>query len=151
MSCSTRCPCIKWSCVAEGLREVYVTVQRDRLVTTEGGLSTPDLQAYFDRLDVRLEDGWRVEVNLRARDWMSEVARRLGRGFVILIDYGHEARELYSAAHASGTLTTFARHTMAGPETRGSRAAVAAASRRPGHHGARRLHDDHAARPKRPA
>ena len=66
---------------------------------------------------MRLEDGWRVEVNLRARDWMSEVARRLGRGFVILIDYGHEARELYSAAHASGTLTTFARHTMAGPET----------------------------------
>jgi SAM-dependent MidA family methyltransferase len=44
-------------------------------------------------------------------------ARRLGRGFVILIDYGHEARELYSAAHASGTLTTFARHRMTGPET----------------------------------
>src|SRR5204863_6371979 len=38
-------------------------------------------------------------------------------GFVILVDYGHEARELYSASHASGTLTTFARHTMAGPES----------------------------------
>src|SRR5207247_10190704 len=30
----------------------------------------------------------------------------------ILIDYGHEARELYSAAHAGGTLTTFTAHTM---------------------------------------
>jgi SAM-dependent MidA family methyltransferase len=102
----------------EGLREIYVTVQRGQLDTTEAGLSTPELQAYFDRLDVKLEDGWRVEVNLRARDWMFEVARRLGRGFVILIDYGHDARELYSATHASGTLTTFSRHLMAGPEAR---------------------------------
>src|SRR5205814_5345440 len=46
-----------------------------------------------------------------------DVAGRLRRGFVILIDYGHEARELYSAAYPSGTLTTFARHTMAGPES----------------------------------
>src|SRR4029079_15228970 len=36
--------------------------------------------------------------------------RRLRRGFIIVIDYGHEARELYSASHAAGTLTTFARH-----------------------------------------
>jgi hypothetical protein len=36
---------------------------------------------------------------------------RLTRGFAILIDYGHEARELYSVSHSGGTLTTFARHT----------------------------------------
>jgi SAM-dependent MidA family methyltransferase len=98
------------------LREVFVTTRRDQLITIEGELSTPDLQAYFDRLNVTLMDGWRVEVNLRARDWMTDVARRLTRGFVLLIDYGHEASHLYSAAHASGTLTTFSRHTMAGPE-----------------------------------
>ena len=50
---------------------------------------------------------------------MRDAARRLRRGFIILIDYGHEARELYSATHSVGTLTTFARHTMAGPETPG--------------------------------
>ena len=33
-----------------------------------------------------------------------------------LIDYGHPARELYSVAHASGTLTTFSGHRSAGPE-----------------------------------
>jgi SAM-dependent MidA family methyltransferase len=101
---------------AEGLREVFVAAHRDQLITIEGELSTPDLQTYFDRLDVTLMDGWRVEVNLRARDWMTEVARRLTEGFVLLIDYGHEASHLYSAGHASGTLTTFSRHTMAGPE-----------------------------------
>ena len=43
-------------------------------------------------------------------DWIRDAARRLRRGFIILIDYGHEARELYSPTHAAGTLTTFARH-----------------------------------------
>jgi len=44
---------------------------------------------------------------------MREAARRLDRGFLIVIDYGHEAAELFSAAHASGTLRTFQHHTTA--------------------------------------
>jgi SAM-dependent MidA family methyltransferase len=36
---------------------------------------------------------------------------------MVLIDYGHEAAELYSVTHSAGTLTTFARHRAAGPET----------------------------------
>ena len=102
---------------AGGLREVYVDACDDRLITREGPPSTPALAGYLDRLGVVLEPGWRVEINLRALDWIHDVAGRLERGFVILVDYGHEARELYSPSHASGTLTTFARHTMAGPET----------------------------------
>ena len=89
---------------------------------------------------VELEPGWRVEINLGAVDWIRDVARRLRRGFVILIDYGHEARELYSASHAAGTLTTFTRHTMARPIAARDRPGVARASRRSGHHRARRLH-----------
>jgi SAM-dependent MidA family methyltransferase len=102
---------------AGGLREVYVDVSDGRLITREGPLSTPALAGYLDRLGVVLEPGWRVEINLRALEWIRNVARRLRRGFVILIDYGHEARELYSATHATGTLTTFVRHTLAGPES----------------------------------
>jgi SAM-dependent MidA family methyltransferase len=102
---------------AAGLREVYVDARNGRLVTREGPLSTPALASFLDRLEVVLAPGWCVEINLRALDWIRDVAARLRRGFVILIDYGHEARELYSPSHASGTLTTFARHTMAGPES----------------------------------
>jgi SAM-dependent MidA family methyltransferase len=100
----------------DGLREVYVDVSRDALRTIEGPPSTPELAAYLERLGIVLEPGWRVEINLRACEWIRAAARRLTRGFIILIDYGHEARELYSVTHAGGTLTTFARHTMAGPE-----------------------------------
>ena len=87
------------------------------LGTVEGPPSTPALEAYLDRLGVSLEPGWRVEINLRAIDWVREAARRLERGFMILVDYGHEARELYSATHSAGTLTSFSGHRSAGPES----------------------------------
>jgi SAM-dependent MidA family methyltransferase len=86
------------------------------LILREGPPSTPDLAAYLDRLGVVLEPGWRVEINLRAVDWIRDAARRLSRGFIILIDYGHDARDLYSASHSAGTLTSFARHRSRGPE-----------------------------------
>ena len=119
----------------DGLREIYVVASRQspvvsqpssvgsqpssvpRLMTIEGPLSTPALAEYLAALDVRLEPGWRVEINLRAVDWVRDAARRLVRGFMILIDYGHYARELYSATHSAGTLTTFASHRSAGPES----------------------------------
>jgi SAM-dependent MidA family methyltransferase len=106
----------------DGLREVYVgsgPVEGDGLTLVEGPPSTPALAEYLARLRVDLEPGWRVEINLRALDWIRVAAERLIRGFVILIDYGHEARELYSPTHAGGTLTTFSSHTMAGPEAPG--------------------------------
>ena len=101
----------------DGLREVYVDSATRGLILREGPLSTPALATYLDRLGVTLEPGWRVEINLRAVDWIREAARRLRRGFIILIDYGHEARELYSATHSAGTLTTYAAHQSTGPES----------------------------------
>jgi SAM-dependent MidA family methyltransferase len=79
-----------------------------RLVTGEP--STPRLRAYLDAAGAHLETDWRAEINLHAIDWIRHAARRLRRGFMILIDYGHEAPELYSVAHAAGTLTTFSGH-----------------------------------------
>jgi SAM-dependent MidA family methyltransferase len=102
-----------------GLREVYVTTSTASVLTTcEGPLSTPALADHLARLGVTLEAGWRAEINLRAVDWMREAARRLARGFIILIDYGHEARDLYSLSHAQGTLTAFARHVATVPSDR---------------------------------
>ena len=124
----------------DGLREVYVGLQSSvvshqsrvvsrasqtvdgppaddcRLTTVEGPLSTPALADYLDRLGVTLEPGWRVEINLRAVTWIRDAARRLRRGFIILIDYGHDARELYSPTHSNGTLTTFVKHRSGGPD-----------------------------------
>ena len=101
----------------DGLHEVYVVERDGHLAATEGPLSDPALRTYFDDIGIMLEDGWRAEVNLSARAWVADAARRLRRGFLILIDYGHAARELYSATHSSGTLSTYHRHVMSGAET----------------------------------
>jgi SAM-dependent MidA family methyltransferase len=99
----------------DGLREIYVAAAKrssgsEGLEIREGPPSTPALAAYLHRLGVALKPGWRVEINLRAVEWVREAAATLRRGFIMLIDYGHPAAELYSASHASGTLATFARH-----------------------------------------
>jgi SAM-dependent MidA family methyltransferase len=105
----------------EGLREVFVVWREGRLTTVEGAPSTPALAAHLARLEVALEPGWRTEIGLRAVDWVRDAGRRLRRGFLILIDYGHEASDLHSATHAAGTLTSFTRHTMSGPEATADR------------------------------
>jgi SAM-dependent MidA family methyltransferase len=108
----------------DGLREIYVDEGRGglpretpgRLRTVEGHLSTPRIAEYLDRVGARLGPGWFAEVNLAAADWVQDVAQRLERGFLVLVDYGHEAATLYSASHAAGTLTTFRRHASEGRE-----------------------------------
>ena len=104
----------------DGLKEIYVDAggpESRALRTIEGPLSAPALAEYLARLDVDLQPGWRVEINLRAVEWIRDAARRLRRGFIIVIDYGHDARELYSPTHAAGTLTSFRGHRSAGPES----------------------------------
>jgi SAM-dependent MidA family methyltransferase len=94
----------------DGLREVYVDARGDHLDTTEGPVSSARIPEYLDRVGARLQPGWFAEVNLAAFDWIGEAGARLDRGFLVVIDYGHDAATLYSASHATGTLTTYRRH-----------------------------------------
>lgn len=105
-----------------GLREVYVDVENttggdaavgERFVERLGPLSSARVAAHVSDHAIALEPGWRAEVVPAAADWVREAVTALDRGFLILIDYGHEARELYSATHAAGTLTTYHRHAQA--------------------------------------
>jgi SAM-dependent MidA family methyltransferase len=114
---------------ATGLREVFVDVQGDRLVERPGDPSTPEIARYLAHVGVVLPPGWRAEVNLAAVSWIRTAARSLGRGFLLIIDYGHEAARLYAVA--SGTLATFRRHTTAVPRPAG-REPVAACLADPG-------------------
>jgi SAM-dependent MidA family methyltransferase len=100
------------------LREVYVDERDGQILAREGPPSSPALAAYLRRAGVALEEGWRAEISLAAIEWVRDAARRLTRGFIVLVDYGHEARELYSMTHSGGTLTTFAQHAASGPESR---------------------------------
>jgi len=100
---------------ASGLREIYVTEREGRLVEIEGPMSDPTVTGYISdcisRSGLTLAIGARVEVGLEAERWVRRAADTLDRGFLLLFDYGHEARELYSATHHSGTLMSYRGHT----------------------------------------
>jgi SAM-dependent MidA family methyltransferase len=95
-----------------GLREVYVTGKGDEFGELLGLPSTPELDGYLSRLGVVLLEGQRAEINLAARSWLKSVARALTRGFVITIDYGYHAAELYAPVRKNGTLLCYFRHTI---------------------------------------
>ena len=100
-----------------GLREVFIDIhasrdsaQAPRFVERLEELSTPRIAEYLARAGAEMHGGWRAEVNLRAQDWTKRAAASLRHGFMVLIDYGHDERELYNASHSAGTLTSYKQH-----------------------------------------
>jgi len=95
------------------LWEVLVTLDsHDRFVEVVGEPSTPALAQRFEALGVELPDGFRTEVNLGLAKWLQETFEALSRGYVLLMDYGHEAATLYDASRSRGTLRCYYRHTL---------------------------------------
>ncbi|MEE9252514.1 MAG: SAM-dependent methyltransferase [Thermodesulfobacteriota bacterium] len=94
------------------VREIYVTCRDGELTEIISEPSTPELAGYFEGYDVSPPDGAEVEINLLAGQWMSSVARALKRGFVLTIDYGHLAAELFSPERRKGTMRCFSKHTL---------------------------------------
>jgi SAM-dependent MidA family methyltransferase len=93
------------------LQEVYIAQEWEKLVETLGEPSTPALAARLETLDIELAEGQIAEINLGLDRWAEEVAAALEAGFVLTIDYGHPAHELYSAERRPwGALTTYYRH-----------------------------------------
>jgi SAM-dependent MidA family methyltransferase len=92
------------------LKEVYVTQDHGRLKEQWGELSDPRIASYFQSMDVSLQEGQRAEVNLKALDWVEKVARCLKKGFVLTIDYGYLAKELYGPQRREGTLLCYYQH-----------------------------------------
>ncbi len=89
-------------------QEVYVT---EDFAEALGPLSTPRLADYLRDLPVHLMEGYTTEINLRALDWLEDIAQRLQRGFVLTIDYGYEREDYFSPQHREGTLLCYHRHT----------------------------------------
>ena len=116
------------------LKEVYVSVNQQnsqtQFVEVVGDLSTPKLVEYFDLVGIDLRsvsrwqshpkdsqresppypDGYRTEVNLAALDWVTTVANRLQRGYVLTIDYGYPSDRYYHPMRSTGTLQCYFQH-----------------------------------------
>ncbi len=95
------------------LLELYVTLGKDGGLTEEPGEpSTPRIEEYLTKQGIHLHEGWETEVNLGASGWVREVARALGQGYVVTVDYGDLAPELYTERRKKGTLMSYYKHTV---------------------------------------
>ena len=94
------------------IKERYVARRDGRLLFCEGALSDERLSGWFPDLGVELSPGQRVEVNLCAFDWVSEAARRMERGAILIFDYGFSARALYGPTRPEGALRGYRNHTL---------------------------------------
>ena len=95
----------------DGLKEVYIGLERNELVEITGDLSDPEIAIRFADLGISLVEGQTAEVNLALEAWAQDVSASLERGFILTIDYGHKANDLYdSDVRTKGTLVTYHRH-----------------------------------------
>ncbi len=94
------------------LLELFVT-WRAGFVEVPAEPSTPELAARLAAVGIvpdQLAEGQVGEVCLGLAPWLDAVAARLARGFVVAIDYGFEAAELYGPRHLAGTLLGYRGH-----------------------------------------
>jgi SAM-dependent MidA family methyltransferase len=87
--------------------ELYVDYRDGRFVNCFKPLSMPVLVQYLRQVNPTWPEGYRTEVNLLAIGWMEQVARRMDRGFVLTIDYGHTAQDLYGPERKDGTFLCY--------------------------------------------
>jgi SAM-dependent MidA family methyltransferase len=80
---------------------------------TIGAASTELLADYFAQSRIQLAEGRAVEVNLEIGDWIRKVSGRIRTGYLITVDYGADAEELYSSpGREQGTLRGFHEHRL---------------------------------------
>jgi SAM-dependent MidA family methyltransferase len=95
-----------------GLSETYVALDANGdFVWSIGPLSTPRLAEFISEYAIDLAPGRIIEINLAIDNWLSAVSEKLKQGFLITVDYGAEAAELYDPAlRPDGTLRGFSLH-----------------------------------------
>jgi len=92
------------------LKEIFVDFRGGQFLSATAPLSTCAIAEYFATQGVILQERQYAEAGLEACDWITEVGRRLERGYVLTIDYGHHAAELFDDHHMRGTLLAYQNH-----------------------------------------
>jgi SAM-dependent MidA family methyltransferase len=97
--------------VVEGeLRELYTSLAGDRYLELVGRPSRPEVLCSLAEAHSRPPEGSVVEISLAAREWLRDAADRIETGYLVTMDFGGSAADLYAKATARGGLKCFRRH-----------------------------------------
>jgi SAM-dependent MidA family methyltransferase len=110
------------------VQEVFVTLTEGHLTEVLDEPSSPRIEERLTSLGLFpasataegpqlnaapfLPEGYRGEVNLAMEDWTGQLVQALDRGFILTIDYGQLAPDLYSLQNNQGTLVCYHRHVV---------------------------------------
>jgi len=94
------------------LVELYVQLSSTgQFEWLEGPLSDRRLLEMYAENDVEISEDYCIELSPEIDQWLKMVAQKLRRGYLITVDYGAEANELYNnPARRNGTLRAYSRH-----------------------------------------
>ena len=96
------------------LREAWVTWQDGWFTEVLGDPSSPELAAHLAADGVELREGQRADVSLAAPRALAAMAASLvPGGRLLVIDYGHDATELYGPRRMAGSLLAYRSHRVA--------------------------------------
>lgn len=90
------------------LMEIFVDYQNEFIEVLQP--ANEDLKNYLKEQNIVLPKDYTTEINLKAISWIEDIAVSLKTGFVLTIDYGFSAGELYSSKRSAGTLVCYKNH-----------------------------------------
>ena len=88
--------------------KLHLGFEGDRLIEVWLAPTADELE-FLDRYSVHPEEGERVEVALVGQRWAKAIATAIGRGFLVIIDYGYTRSEQLAGRHR-GTLMAYRQH-----------------------------------------
>lgn len=94
------------------LREIYVSLKDDQFTEVLDKPSTSALEEYFKPYEIEFTEGREVEINLSAGEWIRKLGQIIRRGFLLTVDYGYLAPELFSPQRIKGTYKCIHRHSI---------------------------------------
>lgn len=88
------------------IQEIFIDSNFEEILSKP----TEPVKEYFNWLKIEPEDNCIAEVHMESRKWIKKIAKALRKGLILTIDYGYEAKELYSEVRPEGTAICHFRH-----------------------------------------
>ncbi len=98
---------------SEKLQEIYVTwdEKKDMFLEINDEISDLRIGEYFEKQNIFLKEKQIAEVNLDVIKWLDSINDVFDKGYILTIDYGYLAKELYDDNRLAGTLMCYYNHT----------------------------------------
>lgn len=93
----------------ERLFKISVDWQDNRFVWVP--LTETSIPEHIKTLAENLPDDYWIEDHKNAINWLTNAAKKLTKGAILLFDYGYEQKQYYHPDRNRGTLSTFLQHT----------------------------------------